>query len=210
MFSDLLRYRKEQKYVCFDFETEGLNKLHSRPFQCSFITFDLNNVYESYNNYILWDDINVSIGAARQTRFDYTKYKNSALDAKEALEAFSSYINNPEYLIVGHNILGYDFLIYNVWRQAFGLPVDYSFLQRVVDSHLIAKAIKKQIPPDRKNFLQWQFKLCNLIEKGLKTNLEKLGKEYKIEYNYDTLHDGMNDVILNHQVFLKQIWEIEI
>lgn len=75
---------------------------------------------------------------------------------------------------------------------------------------MYCKAIKKKIDPDRKNRLQWQFKLCHLVERTLKTSLGKLGKDYKIDYDYETLHDGMNDVILNRIVFQKQIWEIEI
>ena len=37
MTNNLLRYKKDQKYIVFDYETEGLNLYYSKPFQLSFI-----------------------------------------------------------------------------------------------------------------------------------------------------------------------------
>ena len=37
MTNSLLRFKKNQKYIVFDFETEGLNLRYSRPWQLGFI-----------------------------------------------------------------------------------------------------------------------------------------------------------------------------
>lgn len=142
--TELLRYKSKQKYCCADLETEGLNKIHSRPWQCSFITFDLHNLYESHDYYIWWPDLNVSAGAARQTRFDYHNYKNKAKDPLEVLAILEKYLLDPEYIKVGHNFLGYDVMIYNVWRRALGLKEDYSFLDKVIDTNCIAKLLRRR------------------------------------------------------------------
>ena len=54
------------------------------------------------------------------------------------------------------------------------------------------------------------FRFANYVEKGLKTNLTALGKEYGIDVNYDNLHDSLEDVILTAKVFDKLKWQIQI
>jgi DNA polymerase III epsilon subunit-like protein len=152
----------------------------------------------------------MSKGAAEKTRFNFDDYDKLAQDPKYVYDILNKYLYNPEYIKVGHNFFGYDSMILNTWRRQMQLPEDYSFLDNAIDTDGLARAIKKQISPDRKNLSQWMFKMSSVIDKKMKTNLERLGKEYKIDYNYDTLHDGLNDVLLNRLIFLKQLWEIEI
>ena len=46
--------------------------------------------------------------------------------------------------------------------------------------------------------------------KGVRTNLISLGKEFKIEHNYDKLHDAIVDLELNLKVWNQLKYQIEL
>ena len=53
--------------------------------------------------------------------------------------------------------------------------------------------------------------MINIVQKGLKTNLTLLGKEAGIEFDYNNLHDALNDVRLLQLIWDKWIkWNVEI
>ena len=54
------------------------------------------------------------------------------------------------------------------------------------------------------------FRFANYVEKGLKTNLTALGKEFRINVDYENLHRGGNDIKLNMLVWDKLKLIIEI
>jgi len=136
------------KYILMDFETEGLHLKFSKPWQSAFVVVHDNKIVEEHDDYPFWADLDVSSGAAAITRFDYNEYKNKSIPATDALQNINKFIYNKEYLIIGHNILGYDSMIHAGWCKLLGLPVDYSWLDRAIDTHLIAKALKKQVKLD--------------------------------------------------------------
>jgi len=207
---NLLRFNKEQKYICFDKETESLNKFYARPYQISFVVFTQSEILEQHDHYLYWADLNVSKGAAEKTRFNPFLYKEKAVDPKPILEKFESYTNDPQYLIVGHNILGYDSMIHQVWRRYLGLPPDdYSRTLRYIDTGALAKAYQKQLKPDRTNFLAWQYRMLSMRE-GVKWRLGLMTKEFKVPYEEERLHEALYDVLLNVEVFKKMIWAFEI
>jgi hypothetical protein len=47
-------------------------------------------------------------------------------------------------------------------------------------------------------------------QKGLKTRLEIIAKEYGIEFDYANLHDGLQDIKLNKLVWEKQRFQLDI
>ena len=98
----------------------------------------------------------------------------------------------------------------NVWRKLMGMQADYSYLQRVIDTNSLAKAITKQIPVDKDNFLPWQYRLINHKERGLKTSQAALLKKYNINHDPNRLHDALYDIEMNFKVFRKQLFELEI
>lgn len=212
MFDNLLRFQKDLKVIIADFETEGLHGARSRPWELAFVVYHGNKLVAEHDLFPYWTDLDVSPGAKVVTRFDFQEYSRRASDPKKCREIFLSYRNDPSYYIIYHNGVRYDSMIDAVWAREIGEKPDYSWMERLIDTNCIAKAQKLGIKPDissRKNFLAWQFRMSSIVKNGLKTSLTTCGKEFKIEYDYTTLHRGANDTKLNKLVFDKQLWTVE-
>ena len=209
----LLRFKKDQKYLVADTETESLNLHFSRPWQVAYNVYSLNDgvIEQNYHN-ILWPDLKVSKDAARITRFDknYKTFLKSAITPEEAYELFEPYLLNPDYYIIGHNFLGFDVYQIMNWARGVGKKLDWGWVERVIDSNCLAKAIAQNIKPDRENFLAWQYKLNHERIRGLKTNLTHVAKQYDIPVDSDKMHDALEDIKVNAYVFGRQLHEIEI
>jgi len=209
----MLRFNKNQKYLCFDFETCHLNLLdiENKPWQLSYIVAKGNQIIKEVDNFIYWPNLKISKGAQEVTHFDERKYHSLASDPKDVLSAFEEYLYDPEYIIVGQNLLGFDVYIHNIFRKLINKRTDFSYINRIIDTNCIAKAIKKNlIPPKNSDFIIWQYKLNNFREKGLKTSIKAQLKDYKIDFDENMLHNSMYDVQMNFQIFQKQIWQIDI
>ena len=210
MRSELLRFKNKQKYLILDTETEGLNLIKSRPWQVAWIVAEGKNIISKNDRFIKWDNIKVSDGAAKITGFTNHNYERRAEDPRIVWNDLSKYLLDPEYIIIGQNLLGFDVYMLNVWMKAIGLKSDYSYVERIIDTRSIATAIFKNILPEKENFISWQYKLLNHKEKGLKTSQLTLLKHYNIPHDPSKLHDGLYDIEMNFQIFLKQIYDIEI
>lgn len=209
----MLRYNKEQKYILFDWETENLNLVNSfnKGWQLSYIVCQGYDILSESDNYIKWPDLNISADAARVTHFDRAKYDRLALPPEPILDEFEKYLYDPEYLILGHNILNFDVYLNNIARKLIGRQPDFSYIPRCIDTNSLAKAIAKGIKLNKdEDLICWQYRLCDFREKGLKTSMISLLKKYKIDFDENRLHDGLYDAKQNWEVFKKQIWEIEI
>ena len=209
----MLRFKKEQKYICFDFETCHLNLLDdsNKPWQLSYLIAKGNNIIKESDNYIYWSDLKLSKGARELTHFNYNKYNSLAAEPEDILTKFEHYLYNEDYLIIGQNLLGFDVYIHNIYRKLLGKSPDFSFVKRIVDTNCIAKAIKKSLKPNSETDLTyWQYRLNDFREKGLKTSIKTQLKEYKIDFEEHLLHDSMYDVQMNFKILQKQIWQIEI
>ena len=210
MTNSLLRFKKNQKYIVFDFETEGLNLRYSRPWQLGFIETEGQNIKNEHDIYIGFDDLSVSADAARITGFSEHTYRKKKKDKLQVLEFFDKFLYNPDYLIIGHNIIGYDVYIHNVLRKACGKPTDYSYMNRVIDTNCLSKAYKMGLKKVDDNLTLWQYKLNNYIKKGLKTSQITMLKEFSIPFEADKLHDAVYDVKMTLKPFHKLIWNIEV
>lgn len=209
----MLRFKKDQKYICFDFETCHLNLLDSdnKPWQLSYLIAKGNNIIEEVDNYLYWPDLKMSKEAAQITNFNYNTYKSKAVDPEKPLAKFESYLFDKDYIIVGQNLLGFDIYIHNIYRRLLNRKTDYSYVSRIIDTNCIAKAIKKQLqPPKDIDLILWQFKLNSFYEKGMRTSIKTQLKEYKIDFDENMLHNSLYDVNMNFEIFKKQIWQIEI
>ena len=60
MDDTLLRFNKNQKYIVFDTETEGLNLINSRPWQIAWLVVKGDKIQEKHDKFIHWPNINVS------------------------------------------------------------------------------------------------------------------------------------------------------
>lgn len=210
--SQLLRYQKNQKYLVFDKETCHLNlAVDNYPWQCAWLVATQSQILERHNHYLNWGDrLRVSDGAARATGFDPSMIARHGEDPKAIYQKFKSYLNNPEYIIVGHNLLNFDIYVEKLWAYEVGEKHDWKYLDRLVDTNAVAKAIKKNVKPDMDNFLAWQFRMIGYVEKGLKTNIGLLTKEYKLEIDESRLHKADYDIEKNMEIWNQQMREIEI
>lgn len=210
---NLLRYKKDQVYCGYDDETANLNLLHiNLPFQVSWILFTQKEVLETHNYYLNWGGkLKMSKDAARITRYDEDLVKREGKDPKEIYLKFRSVQDNKDILLVAHSGLAFDNQVNKIWCEAVGEINRWDYLQRYYDTSLNAKAIKENIKFDANNKLAWYFKLNSLVKKGLKTNLALLAREYGINQDENSgYHDSAFDINIMKQVFLKQLWELEI
>jgi DNA polymerase III epsilon subunit-like protein len=208
---DLLRFKFNQKYIIFDTETEGLNLVTSKPWQLAWIEAEGKQIKKKQNRFLMWEDLNVSEDAARVTGFDYKSYVKQAEDPAIVYEEFIDLINQDDVMIIGQNLLGYDIYILGVIARQLGLKIDYSFVNRIFDTKAIATALAKgNKTPDNDDFASWQIKWLNYRERGLKSNQKYLLEYYNIDFDPKKLHDALYDIEKNFEIFLKQIWELEI
>lgn len=218
--STFLRYG-DFTYVVFDYETCNVNLQSplNKPWQVSYLL----KHYKYENNkakitqlkkrdlYIWWEDLKLSPGAERVTRFNRKKYTELAVDPKEVLDEMDELFYNPNYYIVGHNGIGFDIYIHNIFRELLGKPKDYSFDSNFIDTHAISKLFKLEMTkPEGMSLTEWQVKILNTRNRGLKTNVKAMCKEFGIEVDEMLLHDSMYDVEKTDEIFLKLIWAIEI
>ena len=210
MKENLLRFNKKQRYLIFDTETEGLNLINSRPWQVAWILAEGDKVLEKHDLYIRWEDLNISDEAAKITGFSKQAYDRRSVDPKDVFDKFSKYLEDENNLIIGQNLLGFDVYMVNIWRREIGLPSDYSFINRIIDTKSIATAIAKEIPVQKENLLSWQYRLLNHKERGLKTSQATLLKKYDIPHDPKRLHDAMYDIEMNFRIFRKQLFDIEL
>jgi len=209
----MLRYNKNQKYICFDFETCNLNLLSpdNKPWQLSYIIAEGNKVLKERDCYIYWPDLKLSEEARVITRFDDAKYSRLAKDPRAILEEFESYLYDEDYIIIGQNLLGFDVYIHGTYRKLLNIKSDFSYVGRIYDTNCIAKAIKKNMQPvDKKEFIGWQYQLNDFRERNMRTSIKAQLKQYKIDFDENKLHDSIYDVQMNFKIFLKQIWQIEV
>jgi DNA polymerase III epsilon subunit-like protein len=207
---DLLRFNFEQKYIVLDTETEGLNLLNSRPWQISWITAKGKLIQTKNDRFAKWNDLNISDDAARVTGFDVYKYDCKAEDPALIVNDLWSVLSDPNYLIIGQNILNFDVYILNVLRKYCGLKPDNSYINRIIDTRALAMAIALGHKQIDKNDVLNQFRFINYRDKKIKTSQASLLKHYAIDHDPSKLHDGMYDIEMTFKIFQKQIQEIDI
>ena len=208
---DLLRFKFDQKYIIFDTETEGLNLVSSKPWQLAWIEATGKKITKKQNRFLMWDDLNVSEGAAKITGFNKKDYLSKAEDPAVVLKEFMDLISQNDVIVVGQNILGYDLYMLGVIARNLNIKIDYSFAKRCFDTKAIATAIAKDNKnPSKQDFLSWQLRYLNYRERGLKTSQKFLLQHYEIDFDEKKLHDALYDIEMNFKVFRKQLFDLEI
>ena len=207
-----IRDNSNQVFMLADTETENLALIgKNRPWQIAYIVYQNNKIIDEKERFIRWDDLDISDEAAKITRFDWAEYKRKWENPKIVLDDFEKYLMDKSIVKLFHNSHNFDIYIIKNWRESLNLKNDYSYLDDAIDTNALARAIKKGIKKiDRKNWKTVMFRFANYVEKGLKTNLKVLGKEFGIQVDYDNLHRGGNDIKLNILVWEKLKQQIEI
>ena len=68
----------------------------------------------------------------------------------------------------------------------------------------------QEAPSEGESLIDFQHRMHYKRVRGVKTNQTALGKEFKIDVDYNNLHDAMNDLELNLQIWNQLKWRIEI
>ena len=207
--NNLLKQKLNQQFVVFDTETEGLSLTSSRPWQLSWIVCKGENILEEHDEFVMYDDLNVSEEAARVTGFNKDLYLSKAKSPLEVWKKFAPYLYDENNILVGQNILGYDIYILNTMMRDIGMSNNWSFMNRMLDTRALATAIFKDIKPSGDR-LSWQMKLMNFREKGLKTSQAFLLKHFGIDHDPSKLHNALYDINMNYKIFRKLIMQVDV
>ncbi len=217
--STLLRYHLDTPLTCWDVETESLNLFYSRPWQVSYSIGTLKQIERIVTRWIWWPDLAISAGAAEITRFNYDEYKRLAEPADVVLRDFETVLLNPNTLNAGHNLFGFDIDQHKNWRRGCGLPPDWSYLPRTLDTMCLSKAYRGGFPVGA-NRLAWQYQLLHermskkKVEgepkKGGGVSLGAMCKEFGIEYDPMKAHGSEYDVERTSMLLNQLIWSLEI
>jgi len=212
MDGHLLRFDKDKTYCLIDCETENLclNREHNLPWQIGMIKVKGEKIIDTKDFYVKWErDLNVSREAARITRFSPTRYKKQALPAEEVFPTVKDWLESSDH-IVGHNLLGFDLYLIKGYYEYMG--ENYSPLtEKIIDTMCLARGIKLGLRlRSDESLLAYQYKVLHTRKKGIRTSLTALGKEYKIDHDYDHLHDAIVDLELNLKVWNKLKWQVDI
>ena len=185
----------DQLYFLFDTETEGLNHKFSRPWEVSFVIGKGNYIIDRRQIYIDWPDLELSNKVRKLTGFDQAKYDREKISPKEAFEILAGYLYNPEYMIVGQNIIGFDVYIAAILGQLCGQKIaDFSFMDRFLDTRCLSTAHKEGLEKPRSgDLISWQYKLRN--DRSLKAKVSQgvMLKYFGIDFDPNKLHDGLYD-----------------
>lgn len=200
------------KFLIWDTETESLNLRYAKPWELYFQINQGHKILEKHHYLINWgDSINMSVDAARITGFDINKVKREGRDPSEILDIFDKYLYDPQYLIVGQNIINYDCLIHNLWRLLCKKPTDYSWLSRLWDTNILSKEFLMQLKrPSNIDNLVWNFRVNCVVKKGVKSGIDNMCKVLEIPINPVTRHQAEVDVQLCFEVFKKLIWKLNL
>lgn len=196
--------------IVFDFEVvEGLNYYFSRPHQLAWRQIHKDKLIEEKSTYIKWPTpFNVSADAARIVRYNQSIIDELGRPAEQVFNKFHTVIYNPDNIIIGHNILSYDVMIFHNSCKKLGLKCDYSFLERCIDTNALFKIYKLGRTIDSKNFLAEQFNANNFVRKGLKSNVAFACQEFNIPVDETKSHEALYDTQLESEIFFKVIQKI--
>jgi DNA polymerase III epsilon subunit-like protein len=162
------------------------------------------------NFYIKWaTDLKISAEAARITRYNQKTIDTLGITPEECFPTIKDWLENADY-IVGHNVLGFDIYLIKEFYKYMGQDSSHLY-DKFLDTSALAKGIKMSIPfKSGDSLLEYQYRNYHKKQKGIKTNLLTLGKEYNIQHDYDNLHDAIIDLELNLKVWNKLKYMIEI
>ena len=210
MTDTLLRFNRNQRYVVFDTETEGLNLIKSRPWQVAWLIAEGDKIISRTDSFIHWPNLNVSEGAARVTGFSKKEYEKNSRAPNQVWEEFSEVLFDDRNLIVGQNLLGFDVYMVDVWRRQMARDLNQEYVSRIIDTKALATAIAKDIKYTDGDFINWQYKLLHYRERGLKTSQGFLLKHYGIDHDPKRLHDALYDIEMNFKIFKRQLFDLEL
>lgn len=160
----------DQKICTFDFESRHLGLSHriednnsNKAWQLGWINATGSRITSENEYYIDVPNLELSDVVKKLTNFDQVKYNKSKKSPTEVWEKFKKVLYDPEYILVGQNLLGFDIFLCDILAKQAKERVDYSrFLDRIYDTRAFGMAYKNTIEkPQRGSMIEWQFKILN-------------------------------------------------
>jgi len=192
-----------QKYLVFDTETEGLNLFSSKTWQLSWIVCQGNKILETHDEFIIHKELNIPEVVKKITGFNWDTYNRKAKPLDEVWNKFEKYIFDPQYIVVGQNLLGFDVYMLAVLQRLLGQEPEYSYLPRILDTRALGKAYREELERPKGNLLSWQYKIINDRSLKAKVSQNQLLKFFDIEFDESKLHNALYDIKMCYQIFLK-------
>jgi len=192
-----------QKYIVFDTETEGLNLFSSKTWQLSWIVCQGNKILETHDEFIAHKELNIPRVVKKLTGFDWDTYNSRSRSLEKVWSKFEKYLFDPQYIIVGQNLLGFDVYMIAILQRLLGQQPDYSYLPRIYDTRALGKAYREELQKPKGDFLSWQYKIINDRSLKAKVSQNQLLKFFDIEFDESKLHDALYDIQMCFQIFLK-------
>ena len=192
-----------QKYLVFDTETEGLNLFSSKTWQLSWIVCQGNKVLETHDEFIVHKELNIPEVVKKLTGFNWDTYNRKAKPLDQVWSKFEKYIFDPQYIVVGQNLLGFDVYMLAILQRLLGQEPDYSYLPRIYDTRALGKAYREELDRPKGNLLSWQYKIINDRSLKAKVSQNQLLKFFDIEFDESKLHNSLYDIQMCYQIFLK-------
>jgi DNA polymerase III alpha subunit (gram-positive type) len=171
-----------QKYLVFDTETEGLNLHSSKTWQLSWIVCQGKNVIETHDKFIKHKELNIPEVVRKLTGFDWDKYNQKAESLISVWSQFEQYLFDPQYIVVGQNLLGFDVYMISHLQRMLGQEPDYSYLPRIYDTRALGKAYREELDKPKRDFLGWQYKIMNDRSLKAKVSQNQLLKFFDIDF----------------------------
>lgn len=200
-----------QDFLVFDAETESTNLRFSRPWQFAAVEYKAGRPIKQHEIWIDIPNLKVGDGAARVTGFTYDKWNSKKIPLDDACSQIKEILTGNKVL-VGHNVLGFDiYQIRNLFLET-GVDIGWNWINKIVDTHCLARAVHYQWTPPKDNyeFMLWQYKLLHKFERGVKSNLGHMAREYSLDFDYTKMHDALYDVGVNGQVFQKIAYDLNL
>ena len=193
-----------QKYICFDTETDGLNLVSVKPWQIAWSLAEGSKITKVYDEYIDWPDLEISDMIAKLTGFNRSTYNKKKKPPEVVWEMMKKDLYDPERIVVGQNLIGYDIFVLASLQKYIGEIPDYSYLPRIYDTSPLGKAYKEGLQkPANGDFLAWQYKIKH--DRSLKAKSSQLYqlKNLGIPFEEKMLHSAEYDVSMTFKIFLE-------
>lgn len=195
------KLKYNQKYICFDTETEGLNLYYSRPWQVSWVLGEGNKVVEEQDRFIKYSDLELSDMIKKLTGYNQRTYDSKKESIRAVYDDLAKYLYDPEYIIIGQNLLGFDVYMVAVMQRMLGIEPDFSYIDRIYDTRALGKAYRENLDKPSGDFLSWQYKIIN--DRSLKSKVSQLQllKLFGIDFDEKMLHSAIYDTKMCFEVF---------
>ncbi len=203
--SQLTRFQEDQLFLVHDVETgnASLNLAYARPWQIAWMEATLGGWGKVQTRLIKWDNLEITPDNPSFVHFNRDVYEREAIDPKIVWKEFGALLLSGKHRSVGHNLVGYDNPVIGYWQRAIGLVPDHSWLYNppVIDTNCLCKAQIKQWVPDISSptaFVAWQYRCAEQrLERGVKTKLGIMCKQFGIEYDPLKAHSASYDIECN-------------